>query len=26
LKTEKELAAELKKSDDAKMYDTYSKW
>ena len=24
-KTEKELAAELKKSDDAKMYDTYSK-
>ena len=25
LKTEKELAAELKKSDDAKMYDTYSK-
>ena len=25
LKTEKELAAEIKKSDDAKMYDTYSK-
>tara|TARA_Y100000022_G_scaffold10573_1_gene8391 strand:- start:354 stop:707 length:354 start_codon:yes stop_codon:yes gene_type:complete len=25
LKTEKELAAELKKSDDSKMYDTYSK-
>ena len=24
-KTDKELAAELKKSDDAKMYDTYSK-
>ena len=24
-KTEKEVAAELKKSDDAKMYDTYSK-
>ena len=25
LKTEKELAAELKRSDDAKMYETYSK-
>jgi hypothetical protein len=25
LKTDKELAAEIKKSDDAKMYDTYSK-
>ena len=25
LKTEKELAAEIKKEDDAKMYDTYSK-
>jgi hypothetical protein len=25
LKTEKELAAELKKEDDSKMYDTYSK-
>jgi hypothetical protein len=25
LKTEKELAAELKREDDAKMYDTYSK-
>ncbi len=25
LKTEKELAAELKKEDDTKMYDTYSK-
>ena len=25
LKTEKELAAELKKSDDEKGYDTYSK-
>ena len=25
LKTEKELAAELKKSHDSKMYDTYSK-
>ena len=25
LKTEKELAAEIKKSDDAKGYDTYSK-
>jgi len=25
LKTENELAAEIKRSDDAKMYDTYSK-